>query len=176
MKFPAGIDEGFEIYLHENHLRVLQNGKRSEYVDLPDQKRELFRKEMSEGKNVIESLRLMGCRSAEEMEITFVGCRFGAINGTPDLIAFKVIPDAPNCEKIGHCPGYGYVCRIPDNLTRKEYEVARFIGMGKLDKEICILLDIALPTERTYIERISEKLHLNNRLEIALWAQNLGII
>jgi DNA-binding CsgD family transcriptional regulator len=176
MNFPAGIEEGVEIYLHHNHLRVLDNGLRSEYVNLPDEKREIFRSEMRQDKRIFVLLRLMGCQTPEEMELKYVGCRYGALDDTPDLIGTTTSYDPPNCEQIGHCPGFGVVCRIPDQLTRKEFEVSRYIGRGKLDKEICSILKIALPTVRTYIDRIREKLSLNNRVEIALWAQNLGIV
>lgn len=176
MNFPAGIDEGFEIYLHEGHLRVLYNGKRSEYKDLPEAKRAIFRSEMKEGIRVLESLRNMGYSDLEEMEMVFVGCRYGALDSRPDLEGLKTYPDSPCCEKLKTCQGFGYVCRIPEHLSRNEYLIARYIGKGKLDKEICVIMEISLPTCRTYFARIHEKLHLNNRVEIALWAQNLGIV
>ena len=174
MNFPAGIDEGFEIYRHNGHLRVLDNGKQSEYKDLPESKRSIFRSEMKEGIKVLESLRNMGYTDMEEMELMFVGCRYGALNSTPDLNGSKTSPDAPSCDVLKNCPGFGYVCRIPDHLSRHEYQIALYIGKGKLDKEICTIMGISLPTCRTHQERIHTKLHLNNRVEVALWAQNLG--
>ncbi|MEI6567974.1 MAG: helix-turn-helix transcriptional regulator [Verrucomicrobiota bacterium] len=176
MNFPAGIDEGFEIYLHDGHLRVLNNGRRSEYKDLPEEKRAIFRSEMKEGIKVLESLRTMGHSELEEMEMVFVGCRYGALNSIPDLNGSKTSSDAPSCDKLKTCQGFGYVCRIPEHLSRNEYFIACLIGKGKLDKEICNIMEISLPTCRTYFARIHEKLHLNNRVEIALWAQNLGIV
>ena len=176
MNFPAGIEEGFEIYLHDGHLRVLNNGKRSEYKDLPEEKRAIFRSEMKEGIKVLECLHIMGYSDLDEIEMVFVGCRYGSLNSKPDLDGFTTLPDPPSCDKIKSCPGFGYVCRIPDHLSRNEYFIARLIGKGKLDKEICDIMEISLPTCRTYFSRIHEKIHLNNRVEIALWAQNLGIV
>jgi len=176
MNFPAGIEEGFEIYRHEGHLRVLDNGKRSEYKDLPEEKRAIFRSEMKEGIRVLESLHNMGVSDPEEMELLFVGCRYGALNSKPDLNGSKTEADAPVCDVLKTCPGFGYVCRIPDRLSRNEYLIAGYIGKGMLDKEICDIMDISLPTCRTYFSRIHDKLRLNNRVEIALWAQNIGIV
>lgn len=176
MNFPSGIEEGFEIYRHEEHLRVLDNGKRSEYKDLPEEKRSIFRSEMKEGIKVLESLRNMGYSDLEEMELIFVGCRYGALDSKPDLVGKQTESDAPRCEKLQRCFGFGIVCRIPDHLSRQEYRIAEYIGKGKLDKEICDILNITMPTCRTFQRRIHEKLHLNNRIEIALWAQNLGIV
>jgi DNA-binding NarL/FixJ family response regulator len=109
------------------------------------------------------------------MEKTYVGCRYGAMDGTPDMKGVQTKSDAPSCKELSKCPGYGSVCRIPENLTRQEYQVAVFIGRGKMDKEICDIMNIAQPTLRTYIARIHDKLSINNRIEIALWAQNLSI-
>jgi len=176
MNLPAGIESGFEIYLSKSDVRVMIDGIRVDYLNLPEMTRAIFCAEMYASKRVIESLRMMGHSHPDEMELKFVGCRYGAINETPDLVTGITIADAPNCENIGHCLGYGTVCLIPCKLTRKEYQVARFIAIGKLDKEICHLLEITLPTCRTYFVRIREKLGLNNRVEIALWAQKLGIV
>lgn len=176
MKFPAGIDEGFEIYLHNNKVRVLNNGVRMEYTQLPDSTRAIFIREFNYDRNLLMTLQRMGCESGEEMELRFVGCRYGAINGTPDLSGSETTADAPCCEHMPYCPGYGTVCLIPEKLSRKEFLVAGYIGRGKLDKEISHLLGITLPTVRTYIDRLHRKLNMNNRVEIALWAQNLGIV
>jgi DNA-binding CsgD family transcriptional regulator len=176
MIFPAGIESGFEIYLHGDHIRALIDGRRYEFDDLPSHIRSIFLREMAKDKSAITTLKLMGCKSIKEMLLKFVGCRYGALNGVPDLEGYKTTADAPGCGHMGLCPGYGIVCRIPDHLTRQEYQVTVYVGKGKLDKEICSILGIALPTLRTYYARIHEKLKINNRIEIALWAQNLGIV
>ena len=176
MCIPAGVEEGFNIYLHGNDVRVLIDGRRSNYIDLPIRTRAIFCAEMNQNKRVIDALIQMGCNGTEAQELKFVGCRFGGLNETPDLVNQITIPDAPDCENIGHCPGYGTVCVLPCHLTRKEYQVAQLVARGKQDKEICYRLRIALPTCRTYFARIHEKLHVNNKMEIALWAQKLGIV
>ena len=175
MNFPAGIESGFEIYLHNSHLRVFIDGKRVNYIDLPLKTRKIFQDEMLTNTRVIKCLSEMGINQ-NEMEFKFVGCRYGSLNGTSDLLNEVTCPDAPRCENISNCIGYGIVCIIPCNLTRQEFIIARFIALGNQDKEICEMLSIAGTTCHTYKERIREKLHLNNRVEIALWGQRLGIV
>jgi DNA-binding NarL/FixJ family response regulator len=60
-------------------------------------------------------------------------------------------------------------------LSRQEYIVIKLISQGKLDKEIAAELSIELSTVRTYLCRIREKLCINNRIEIALWAMQKGV-
>lgn len=176
MNLPAGIETGFEIYLNsKNELKVLDNGMKSNYTELHGQVRNIFCAEMLSDKRATDSLLRMGYRTIEAMELKFVACRFGTINQIPDLVDGKTYPDAPNCDCIGNCPGCGSVCILPEKLTRKEYQVTCEIANGKLDKEICANMKITLPTCRTYFARIREKLHTNNRIEIARWAFRIGI-
>jgi DNA-binding NarL/FixJ family response regulator len=172
---PAGIEEGIELYKHNDKIRVMVEGVRMDYHNLPEEIRSIFREEMSTDNKVMAQLKEMGISDSEEMERTFVGCRYGTLDSMPDLIGVKTYPDAPNCVSINKCQGYGIICKIPGNLTKQEYLVALYIVKGKQDKEICDSMQIAVPTLRTYMSRIHEKLNVNNRIEIALWMQNLGI-
>ena len=170
--FPAGVEEGFEIYRHNSDLRVLNDGVRSNYMDLPESTRYVFRTEMYQDPKAIYGLKRMGYSDPEAMELVFVGCRYGALNSHPDLVGIRTASDAPSCEMMARCPGFGYVCRIPANLSRREFLITQFIGKGRLDKEIADIMGITMATCRTFQARIHEKLHINNRNEIAYWAQN----
>jgi len=174
--FPAGVEEGFEIYRHNKDLRVLIDGEKTDYINLPAATRYVFKSEMYQDPKAIYGLKRMGLSDPEQMEIKFVSCRYGALNSKPDLVGIHTSPDAPSCEEMTRCPGFGYVCRIPDSLSRHEYLIAQYIGKGKLDKEICDIFHITLSTCRTFQCRIHQKLHLNNRNEIAYWAQNSGAV
>jgi DNA-binding CsgD family transcriptional regulator len=174
---PAGIENGFEIFKNsKKELKVLIDGEQSHYTALPSATRDIFRAEMYRENVVISKLRAMGCNTEEEMELKFVACRYGSLDETPDLVNGKTHPDAPCCPLIGHCAGCGKVCILPDHLTQKEYQVVTLTAAGKLDKEIGAALKITKSTCRTYFARIHEKLHVNNRIEIALWAHRLGIL
>ena len=53
-------------------------------------------------------------------------------------------------------------------LTRREEEVLALLAKGLLYKEICDSLDICLPTVRTHISHIYEKLQVRSRTEATL--------
>jgi DNA-binding CsgD family transcriptional regulator len=122
----------------------------------------------------------MKITTPDEMEETFVACRYGALNDVPDLDDGILTPDFPVCDKLETCPGFGKVCIQPEGpggkISRREYMVIILVAKGKLDKEIAATLQIELPTVRTYLNRIREKLNINNRIEIALWAQKYSIV
>lgn len=176
MRLPAGIEKGLEIYRNENGVSVLFNGNRITYMDLPDQLREPFQVALIKDKKALEGLKAMKVFSADDKEETFAGCRFGALNSRPDLDGDLLQSDAPFCDKIKDCPGYGLVCNIPAGLSRMEFIVTVEIGRGLLNKEIADKYSISPNTVETHKRRALSKLGFNNRVELALWAQNEGIV
>lgn len=183
MKLPAGLnDNALEIYRCEDgRVRVIQNGHRNEYLELPLSLREPFQAELIADKEARESIiNDFRISDPDKMEEKFVGCRYGALDGTPDLQHGQLIADFPVCDKLSYCKGFGKVCKQPQGpvgkLSRREYLVVIEVAKGHLDKEIAFSLEIELPTVRTYLNRIREKLNVNNRIEIALWAQRHNIV
>jgi DNA-binding NarL/FixJ family response regulator len=114
------------------------------------------------------------------MEEMFAGCRYGNLDYRADLIDGKLTHDAPRCNLISSCVGFNVVCRIPipkyGKLTRKEYEIIIYLGMGKQIKEISELLNITDATTRTHIQHIHAKLGVNNNIEVASWTHENRII
>lgn len=180
VNIPAGLeDKNLEIYRHRNAARAIHNGKTVNYLDLPDEIREPFQAELIANRKCCKCLReQMGITDSAQMEETYVACRYGALNTVPDLKHGKTHADMPVCDEIETCPGYDIVCLAPEgpggSLAKREFQVATQIAAGKLDKEIASNLGIQLPTLRTHITRIREKLHCNNRIEIALWMHKQG--
>jgi DNA-binding CsgD family transcriptional regulator len=177
---PAGLeDQNLEIYRHGNNAHAIFNGKSIDYLKLPDSIREIFQAEIISDKKVFQCLQLsMMITDVEKMEETYVGCRYGAMNFIPDLINGKTKSDIPTCDEIETCPGYGIVCKAPEGpggrLAKKEFIIGLMISKGMLDKEIADKLGIKIPTIRTHINRIREKLRVNNRIEIALFFHKNG--
>jgi len=179
MKIPAGIeDEGLEVYFGElGNLKVLHEGKSIDYIDLRSNLREPFQAELIFDKSAQKVLiKEMKITDPDEMELKFVACRYGNLNNIPDLNDGRLISDAPSCKEIRNCPGFNILCKIPSGLSRQEYVTTVLVASGKLDKEIAYELDIEITTIRTYLGRIREKLGVNNRIEIALWAQKNNIV
>ena len=61
-----------------------------------------------------------------------------------------------------------------DRLTEREREVAVAIGLGKSNAEISRELFMSVPTVKSHVSRLLEKLEFNNRVQIALLAHDAG--
>ncbi len=60
--------------------------------------------------------------------------------------------------------------REPVRLTRKEMEVVRMVAQGLRNKEIAGRMFISEQTVKNHLRAIFEKVHVNDRLELALYA------
>jgi DNA-binding NarL/FixJ family response regulator len=61
-------------------------------------------------------------------------------------------------------------------LTARELEVLRLVGVGKANKEIASELQISERTARTHVSSILGKLGLSSRTQAALWAVREGLV
>jgi DNA-binding NarL/FixJ family response regulator len=61
-------------------------------------------------------------------------------------------------------------------LNDREREVAVAVGQGRSNAEIGAVLFLGVPTVKTHVSRIVTKLDLNNRVQIALLAQDAGLL
>jgi non-specific serine/threonine protein kinase len=61
-------------------------------------------------------------------------------------------------------------------LTEREREVAALIAQGKSNREIAEAMVVGVRTVETYVTRILNKLGLDSRVQIALWAKDKGLI
>ena len=61
-------------------------------------------------------------------------------------------------------------------LTPRELEIVRMVAAGLRNKEIADSLSISEGTVKIHLHHIYEKLHLASRLELALYAQERGLV
>ena len=61
-------------------------------------------------------------------------------------------------------------------LTTRELEIVRLLGVGKTNKEIAAELQISERTARTHVSNILSKLDLTSRTQAALWAVREGLV
>jgi DNA-binding NarL/FixJ family response regulator len=61
-------------------------------------------------------------------------------------------------------------------LTERETEVAREIARGRTNLEVAAQLFISLSTVKSHVSGIQTKLGLRNRVEIAAWAWEHGVV
>jgi DNA-binding NarL/FixJ family response regulator len=59
-------------------------------------------------------------------------------------------------------------------LTAREMEILGLVAEGLGNKQIARRLGVAVTTVRTHLNRLYEKLRLESRVELALWAAHAG--
>ncbi len=64
----------------------------------------------------------------------------------------------------------------PHRLSAREVEVVREIGRGRTNQEIGAELFISLSTVKSHVATIQTKLGLRNRVEVAAWAWETGVM
>ncbi len=63
-----------------------------------------------------------------------------------------------------------------DPLTERELEVLRFVAKGLPNLEIAQKLSVSESTVRVHVSNILSKLHLANRIQVALYALKKGLV
>ncbi|MDO5663252.1 MAG: response regulator transcription factor [Brachybacterium sp.] len=56
----------------------------------------------------------------------------------------------------------------PSGVTEREWEVGQAVARGRTNAEICAELYLSLPTVKTHIGRLFDKLHVTNRVQLAI--------
>jgi DNA-binding NarL/FixJ family response regulator len=65
---------------------------------------------------------------------------------------------------------------VQNELTTREHEVVRLVGMGMNNKEISKKLEITEATVRHHLSSIYSKLYVEDRLNLAIFAYQQGIV
>jgi DNA-binding NarL/FixJ family response regulator len=66
--------------------------------------------------------------------------------------------------------------RLRDPLTDRELDVVRLVARGRTNLEVAAELFVSLSTVKTHLGSIQSKLGVRNRVEIAAWAWESGVV
>jgi len=66
--------------------------------------------------------------------------------------------------------------RPAEPLTERELQVVRLVARGRTNEEIAGELFVSLSTVKTHLGNVQRKLAARNRVEIAAWAWESGIV
>ncbi|PVC90109.1 response regulator transcription factor [Streptomyces sp. CS131] len=61
-------------------------------------------------------------------------------------------------------------------LSERELDIVRLVAVGRTNQEICDELFLSLSTVKTYLGRVQTKLEARNRVEVAAWAWEHGVV
>ncbi|GAE25899.1 response regulator LiaR [Halalkalibacter wakoensis JCM 9140] len=65
---------------------------------------------------------------------------------------------------------------LHDSLTPREREVLELVGVGKSNQEIADTLFIGIKTVKTHVSHILQKLELEDRTQMAVYAHRAGLV
>lgn len=65
---------------------------------------------------------------------------------------------------------------VTEELSEREREVLELVVEGKTNREIAVALSITENTVKTYLSNILAKLHLQNRIQAAVYAVRQGLV
>lgn len=180
---PAGLaDNSVEFYLFDNEVKCLHKGRTYSYTDFPAEIISLIETDMMSNPKALASLADWGIEGPDQQVRQYIACRFGGFDNNPDITADGKIQHKEyfNCGRRGSCPYEGKLCSTikvaNGELTKREIEVLRAIGLGRLDKEICDELDISQDTLRTHKDHISFKTGEERKPALAVLAHKLNLI
>ena len=65
---------------------------------------------------------------------------------------------------------------LVDRLTQRELDVALEVGRGHSNAEIAGRLHLSVPTVKAHVSRLFDKLHVTNRVQIAIVIHDAGLV
>lgn len=180
---PAGlIDGSVEFFLYDNEVRALYKGCTYAFKDFPKEILDIVSNDMLANPKAMESLAKWDITDPDAQIRQYIACRFGGFDSNPDITASGEIHHREyfNCGRRGICPYEGKLCATikvaHGELTKREIEVLRAIGLGKLDKEICDELNICQDTLRSHKDNISVKTGEERKPALGILAHKLNLI
>ncbi|MCX6222436.1 MAG: hypothetical protein NTZ69_15805 [Bacteroidia bacterium] len=187
-KLPAGIlpnDANIEFFADpENFGRVfwISEGRTHRFCELPLHVMDDLRDELLSDTKALHGLRLMGNFTEDEALEQYNYCNRGRVDGVPDLTTSdKKTKEYVECGRRDKCPGEDKVCSplmiYGSKITHREHQCLKLIGIGLPYKRIKIEMGFRRETAvNSLIDRIRDKMHCANNVEIALKVKELGLV
>ena len=123
---------------------------------------------------VYGALRARGLRLPAQGQRADAADRGGAGGGRRRLAGLP-LGDRAAAQAPG--PAHGPQARRPrEPLTERELDVVRLVARGRTNQEVAAELFVSLSTVKTHLASIQAKLGARNRVEIAAWAWESGIV
>lgn len=179
---PAGIeDENIELYAYGNELYAICQGKKIHFMDLPEDILDMFRDHLINNTKALKALAKLNLVNDNAILKQYAWCNWGGWDKKADFYdGGKFGSEYWDCGQRGTCPFEGLICtgvKIGNGfLSRRELELVQHIATGKQDKEIAVLMNIAVTTISPFKEKIYQKIGLKKRTEIAVWAHKNNIV
>ena len=138
---------------------------------------ELLRVAIDNNADVKKGLNKLNILNHDDQVLKYYLCNYSEADDQPDIFENGTLGprEFVKCSQRGICPAECLLCKPPHGETKKELRVLEQIGAGKVDKEICDLLNISTHTLRAHKDHISAKAGLNRKPALAILSHKLNL-
>lgn len=182
-KLPAGlVDKGVEFFVYQNDIRCLHNGETFTFDNIPNHIIKIIEEDMIKNPKALKALADWDITDPKSQIRQYIICRFGGFDKNPDITADGLVlhSEYHDCGRRGKCPYEGKLCasiQLTNGvLNKREIEILKRIGQGKLDKDICAEMFMAKDTLRYHKDQISEKAGTLGKIALAVLAYQLNLV
>lgn len=179
--YPGMLDKSVEFFNTDKGLKAIANGSVIDFSDLPIELHRLVKRIYD---NNIEAQQVLmewyPNNPAKRLE-TFVKCRFGGLDFTPD-ISDNEIQDGEHwsCPLRGVCKGEGKICKpVTYNnhpLDATEINILRLLSTDLTNEAIGSEMKLPMGTLHKIKQKLYEKLNIRTRPEATLVVVSLNLL
>ncbi|MEV0643488.1 response regulator transcription factor, partial [Streptomyces sp. NPDC050619] len=87
-----------------------------------------------------------------------------------------LVSPAVTVRLLKHLAGQQPPAAVPHPLSERELDVVRLVAVGRTNQEVCGELYVSLGTVKSHLSNIKDKIGVRNRVEIAAWAWDTGLV
>lgn len=168
--YPGMISEEIEMFVVENELKFIQNGKVGSFAELPYATFQILREAIDNDKDVFQHLHIMHPNSEYRRIEQFAKCRFGGLDFTGDICSNTgELQDGEywECPLRGNCISEGVLCKMPkvgnERLTATEIKLIQLSTTDKTNEVIAEEMHLPLGSFHKSKKHLYEKLHINTK-------------
>lgn len=177
---PGLVDDNVEMFVQNDDLKVIHQGKVISFDELPVSIKELIKEEMYVEKNVLRALNIMHPNSIEKMVEQFAKCRLGGLDFQADIKNGQ-IQDGEYwpCPKHGSCEHEGVLCKLPKfnktRLTKQDIQLMQLSTTEKTNEVIAEEMNLPLGSFHKAKKYIHEVLGVQTKQGITLICAHLNL-
>lgn len=156
---------------------ALYQGKRIHFTELPSMEKrnfiDLYLSDKEGQRFIRDHFGITGFESAFKK---WLFCKFGSLDGSPDMVDSRATPDTYNsaCHRAS-CPGRGKFCGQASGVKDFEAATLKKIIAGKTTSEIANELNISHAAVKSRVEKLKIKFNAPNMAALAACAVEIGI-
>lgn len=174
-------DPHVEFFIDNDQLKVIANGKVQDFYDLPVSTLIVLRDYLKHNPKVDTILKQWHPESEMKRLETFVRCRFGGLDFTPDIKNLELQDgEYVECPLRGMCKGEGTVCKplkFNDNiLEHNDIKLLRLLATNLTNESLADKLNMPMGSFHLFKKDLYKKLSIQTKQEAVLIAVGLNLL